>query len=431
MRFNIENESSVDYFEDNKEEIKISRNSYLCDSDEALKLVSKVMQISGKQDETAKSEIKSAIREIFEVYKNENLENVLKYYKQFMLLCDRLSEMKRLNRVGDKVVIGVGGKFSSGKSKFLNRVASLEGLLPESTKPTTAIPTYILFDTESKCIVNNKYNSSFEITKEELNAISHEFYDEYKMGFSSVLDSIVVCNPKWDLSKKISLLDTPGYNKYDNKNMEDAADRIKAHDQLKVADFLIWLVDIDNGELQQDDIDFISKINIETPILIVMNKCDKKTKSNIELTINSVFETVNNNGINCYGIVGYSAASGEQSYARAIHKDANEGSENFIGDFFEFVSKSNLCEKNLDEQYDNLKDVFFNCRRNFKQEKSNIVEELRKFIIGLNNLESAHEIINLWSIAQNEIKQHEENEKVTESKIKALDGLFKNTRKEE
>ena len=50
-------------------------------------------------------------------------------------------ELEKYPWLKNKCVVGVFGHYSSGKSSFLNTILNLK--LPENTKPSTALPTYI------------------------------------------------------------------------------------------------------------------------------------------------------------------------------------------------------------------------------------------------------------------------------------------------
>ena len=56
----------------------------------------------------------------------------------------KLRSSPMAKELSDKCVIGVGGKFSAGKSCFINSLISTDKqLLTEGQNPTTSIPTYI------------------------------------------------------------------------------------------------------------------------------------------------------------------------------------------------------------------------------------------------------------------------------------------------
>jgi tRNA U34 5-carboxymethylaminomethyl modifying GTPase MnmE/TrmE len=70
---------------------------------------------------------------------------------------------------------------------------------------------------------------------------------------------------------------------------------------------LIWLIDIDNGAITEDDIQFIKSLSIKTPILIVFTKADLKSDKEIKQIIEEAKDTVSQTNINCFGVTAYSA----------------------------------------------------------------------------------------------------------------------------
>ncbi|TOF43990.1 GTP-binding protein, partial [Vibrio parahaemolyticus] len=77
-------------------------------------------------------------------------------------------------------------------------------------------------------------------------------------------------------------LDTPGYSKSDN---QQKIDENIARQHLRVADYLIWLVDSQNGTVPQQDIDFLQSLELDQPVLVVMSKADKKLESEVKSII--------------------------------------------------------------------------------------------------------------------------------------------------
>ena len=164
----------------------------------------------------------------------------------------------------------------------------------------------------------NAYTNNGEkvvLDKEALQALTHHFYRKYNIGFSSFIHSLVVTEPDMPYSN-IAFLDTPGYNKADNiediKLKKGESDECKAYEQLRKVDFLIWLMDIENGVIQQNDIEFIKSLNLNTPILIVINKIDKKTDADVEKIVSLVKSTVLASGISLYDVAAYSSLDNKE-----------------------------------------------------------------------------------------------------------------------
>lgn len=284
-------------------------NMYIADEEKAVTLISSLIKNEAISSTYVIKKIESYINELFALFTDVPLENELELYEQFLDLCARLSERQKIRKIQDKAVVSFGGKFSAGKSKFINSISGIGDLLPVAQAPTTSIPTYIIKSNCNELHANSVYGYSTELTSESMNALTHEFYNVYSIGFSAFIDSIIAESKSFSLPDEIALLDTPGYTKFDEKNDSKMtiSDRQKAFDQLRVSDYLIWLVDIENGGLTQDDISFIETLRIKTPILIVFTKADLKPESQITEIISGAQKTIERTTIDCFGVTAYSS----------------------------------------------------------------------------------------------------------------------------
>ena len=210
----------------------------------------------------------------------------------------------------DKSVIGIGGKFSAGKSKFINALLNND-ILPEDQTPTTSIATYIVRGLNEDVRAYTYNDQDIPLDMQAAQALTHAFYKKYGLGFSQFINNLVVNVTGFPYSK-VALLDTPGYSKSDSGMKRSVSDAEKAYTQLKTVDFLIWLVDIENGVIQQPDIDFIRTLKIRNPVLIVFNKADKKTDSDINDIVQSSKEILKSTGINVYDVIAFSALEGKE-----------------------------------------------------------------------------------------------------------------------
>ena len=294
-------------------------NIYLANEENALQFISRIIPIKNKvsRDYYLGNKLKGMIEKQFlNVISNIEFPNKASLQQKLEILSDKLVEEKRYSILNNRVVIGLGGKFSSGKSKFINSILHAgEELLPEDQNPTTSIPTYIV---QGKVEEINAYTNNGEkvvLDKEALQALTHHFYRKYNIGFSSFIHSLIVTEPDMPYSN-IAFLDTPGYNKADNiediKLKKGESDECKAYEQLRKVDFLIWLMDIENGVIQQNDIEFIKSLNLNTPILIVINKIDKKTDADVEKIVSLVKSTVLASGISLYDVAAYSSLDNKE-----------------------------------------------------------------------------------------------------------------------
>ncbi len=350
-------------------------NMYIADSDRAVELMGSLLKTDYLIEEN-QSEIDILIEKIFENSSSLTIENELDYYQRFKILSHRLMERYKLIKISDKTVVSLGGKFSSGKSKFINAIANTRDLLPESQSPTTSIPTYIMKNNISEITGNSMYGYKIILSEESMKALTHEFYEKYEIGFSPFIESIVISTPEYDINEKIVLLDTPGYTKYDEVSsaISDFSDKTRAFNQLKITDYLIWLIDIQNGELTVDDIDFIDSLRIQTPILIVFNKADIKTESDIELILDKAKKTVKKYlSTECFGITAYSS----------LYK--KEYGDNLIDKFFEMVSDSDIHSNDILDDFIKLEEDMRNSLWNIIEEQQEVVNSILDYIKDVDN----------------------------------------------
>ena len=406
------------------------RNDYIENKEKAVKLVSELLTIPPDSKDYNTKDIRRAVTKLFSLYSEDSIHNELVLYGKFMALCDRLSERQKLKRIRDKTVIGIGGKFSAGKSKFINSVAGLGDLLPENTVPTTSIPTYIIGAKNSSYTANNIYGRVSPLSKDQLQAMTHEFFDRYRIGFSSFVESVIIGSESWELDNVIALLDTPGYNKYDNKSISYASDKIKARDQLKATDFLIWLIDADNGDITQDDIDFMAGLKIDSPVFIVFNKCDKKDGDAIKAILDQAAGTVKNAGLQCYGIAAYSALERHEYDGRAIY-GADGYSGNLIADFFDFAASSHARSNDIKSQFVELEDELLEEIRAYKESNFDTVYDIEKFIKYSENVTEIKSLAQIRSIGKRKAQNVSRKSKYADREISEINSIIDSYLEEE
>lgn len=371
-------------------DVKIDdKNMYIADQDKALNLLASFFaRGKGIKSNIAIGKIRKEINQMFSVFSDISIRNELEYYQKFIRLSDRLIERNKLRRIGDKTVISFGGKFSAGKSRFINSISGINDVLPVAQRPTTSIPTYIISGQTSRITANSIYGYSVNLDVEEMKALTHEFYEAYRIGFSAFIESIMVETPSFQLNKNIALLDTPGYTKYDSDNNGklSVSDKQKAYEQLKITDYLIWLVDIENGTLTQDDIAFIDSLKINTPILIVFNKAEMKDEENIRKIISEAENTIKRSmSTKCYGVTAYSSIENKEYVNRLVAKFLQEAATSEI--------RGNDIQFKFAELEQELKEIIVNERSISKQLASYIFN----IISQANGVLEIQSLAALWS----------------------------------
>jgi len=292
--------------------------------------------------------------------------------KRLQKLSDQIVEYKKIKLLTNKTVVGVGGRFSAGKSAFINSLLNNSGdeiVLPENQNPTTSIPTYILSGEENKIQAYLKDDRILLLKAEASAALIHEFYEKYKIGFSRFIRNLVVYRNDFpeNFSEKIVLLDTPGYNKSDIDATDALSDEYLSSKQLKAIDRLIWLVDIDNGTIQDKDLQFINKLVTDKPILFIFNKADLKTDEEIKKVLSTSKKIIADNHINAFGITAYSSRDKKEYFKKDI-----------ISCFFDQAVGDAGRKKGVQEELEEIKKII----------EKMLIDKYEKMIIERNKLGS-------------------------------------------
>lgn len=230
-------------------------------------------------------------------------------------LAASILENARLPMLRQKTVLGIGGAFSAGKSRFLNALTGVE-CLPENQGPSTAIGTYLVHGQNFSILAHTRSNGLEALSMEELQTISHQFHDKYKIGFADVLHKLIITSPTF--LTDIVLLDTPGYTKPSDNNDLEAVDRRIAREHLKNSDYLMWLIDIESGVVTDSDIVFLRELNPKNPCLVIFNKADKKSPEDILNVVHQSEELLRLKGIPCFGVTAYSSADKEEFLEKSL-----------------------------------------------------------------------------------------------------------------
>lgn len=326
---NIEVEEQIELNSDNK---------YLSNPIEAQHLIATVFakRMIDKEYEKLSKKVDMFISQalITETF-NRGTMNALHLYKQLNLLKEKEALNQLLPSLLDKTMVAVAGGFSSGKSAFINSLIG-KSLLPENQTPTTSIPSYIMKGCEE---ISGITLSRQKVTLEEeaFKAVSHEFFNVYGINLSSYLQKMVVRLEDFKY-ENIVLLDTPGYTKADGFKKHDQKDEHIAREQIKTADFLIWLVDIDNGTIKNEDFKFINSLEFSKPILIIFNRADRVPISHREKIVEEARELVKSKGLNVHGVTAYSS------------RDIIEYTGKFIREFLEVCNSPKESRPNGSHQ---------------------------------------------------------------------------------
>lgn len=245
-------------------------------------------------------------------------------YRELVALEQSLEDMVAFPDLANKTVIGVGGGFSAGKSRFLNSLLCVD-VLPESLEPTTAIPSYIVQGEREEIIALNTFTQEVALDRRALQAITHAFQKHYQetlgveVGFAHVLRLLMIHLP--GLWRRLAFLDTPGYSKAD-RNDAVHSDAWIAQRQLAEADHVIWLLSAKNGSIRRDDLEFLRTLNHPKPIFFVVTQADLVGRSRIQAILDSTVQALDDAHIDRAGLMAWAAPLGKLNGQHIAGDDA-------------------------------------------------------------------------------------------------------------
>lgn len=222
-------------------------------------------------------ELKQYFNENIELLKNNTTGNLEQLKLDFQHEMDNFYKFCILPELADKVIVGIGGAFSAGKSSFLNGILGRK-ILSVEIDPTTSIPTYLLYGESQKIKAILKDFQQQDLSPEQFKSLTHHAEEELQQ-LAHDIDLILLNQPEQQW-KNLAFLDTPGYSNH-NDIEQDLCDAHIAKVQLNDVQRLIWLISADQGIISQSDIEFLKTIHADIPKLVVISRADKKGSDDI------------------------------------------------------------------------------------------------------------------------------------------------------
>lgn len=307
---------------------------------------------------------KNAPEDFYELY--TEFKSYFEKFRHF-ILCDKL--------IG-KNIVALGGGFSSGKSSFLNALMG-KNVLPADIDPSTSVPTYIVTGEKHSVMGINVFDTKVQMQPKDIRKISHGFgelenEDDEKVTdavtLGHILDNIFFSTPMHQY-KNIAFLDTPGYSKPDSEKYSAKTDEMIARGQLKSSNYILWFVQADAGTITEEDIKFIQSLQTDNPILIIVNKADKKNVDDLKDIISKIRSVLELKGIRYEDVLAFTSKP-EQVDDEELSKFI-EGNiakiKNWLEKWDNHIYESNFAR--------NFKVLFVRCKEYYEDR---IEEESRK-----------------------------------------------------
>ncbi|MHA3056602.1 dynamin family protein [Acinetobacter sp. ANC 5584] len=158
-------------------------------------------------------ELKQYFNENIELLKNNTTGNLEQLKLDFQHEMDNFYKFCILPELADKVIVGIGGAFSAGKSSFLNGILGRK-ILSVEIDPTTSIPTYLLYGESQKIKAILKDFQQQDLSPEQFKSLTHHAEEELQQ-LAHDIDLILLNQPEQQW-KNLAFLDTPGYSNHND-----------------------------------------------------------------------------------------------------------------------------------------------------------------------------------------------------------------------
>ena len=331
---------------------------------------------SGNQMKADLTKIEEIInKKIPETLKKNAPEDFYELYTDFKSEYEKFRDFILYDKLIGKNIIALGGGFSSGKSSFLNALMG-KSVLPADIDPSTSVPTYIVKGEKHEVLGINVFDTKVQMQPRDIKKIAHGFGeledDDEKVTESvtlgHVLENIFFSTPLQKY-ENIAFLDTPGYSKPDSEKYSAKTDEQISRGQLNSSNYILWSVQADTGTITEEDIKFIKTLREGIPMLIIVNKADKKNLSDLKDIIAKIKSTLDIKGVRYVDVLAFTSKLEQiedDKLKSFIESDANRIREQ-IEIWNRHTYESNFAR--------NFKKLFVRCKDFYEDE---IDEESRK-----------------------------------------------------
>jgi predicted GTPase len=215
----------------------------------------------------------------------------------------RFREFCADQRLAEKTIVAFGGPFSAGKSSLINALIGSELLVVE-VDPTTALPSYVLAGETDSIHALNLHHLRVPLSDEEFSSLTHDEMNRYGSQVGRALSAAFVS--RRDLPwENLAFIDTPGYT--GRAVAGDRTDADLAAAQLNTAHAIVWVVSIKQGNLSEEDLAFIARLQSDIPCFVAVSHADQVPESDRVAVVKRMQETLANRNLPVLGVYPVSA----------------------------------------------------------------------------------------------------------------------------
>jgi len=221
-------------------------------------------------------------RELLELARLGSPDDFADIYLGFARELTRFREFCADPRLSEKSIVAFGGPFSAGKSSLINTLIGKKLLVVE-VDPTTALPAYVLAGEADAVHALNLHRLRVPLSDEEFASLTHDETHRYGSQVARALNAAFVTRRDFPWAN-LAFIDTPGYT--------DRTDADLAAAQLAGAHAIVWVASIKQGNLSEEDLTFLARLDPDIPRIVVASHADQLTDSDRTAVIERMRDTL-------------------------------------------------------------------------------------------------------------------------------------------
>lgn len=384
---------------------------------------------SGNQMKADLTKIEKLINDkIPDTLKKNAPEDFYELYTDFKSEYEKFRDFILYDKLIGKNIVALGGGFSSGKSSFLNALMG-KSVLPSDIDPSTSVPTYIVKGEKHEVMGINVFDTKVQMQPRDIKKIAHGFGeveddDDEKVTdavtLGHVLENIFFSTPLHKY-ENIAFLDTPGYSKPDSEKYSAKTDEQISRGQLNSSNYILWFVQADAGTITEEDIKFIKTLRDGIPMLVILNKADKKNLADLKEIIAKIKSTLDVKGVRYVDVFAFTSKIEQiedDSLKAFIEEDAGRIRQQ-IETWNSQVYESNFAR--------NFKKLFVRCKDFYEDEINEESRKLTRLNTSITKLEAEDidtEILEPLQLMVKEAQKNVNELKNISKKLKELQDEF-------
>ncbi len=225
-------------------------------------------------------------------------DDIVEIYRDFSWELERFREFCAFPDMAGKTVVAFGGGFSAGKSSLINAILGSH-LLVTDIDPTTALPAYLMKGNEDRIWAMNLHHQRVELMEEEFKSLTHEERDRYGSDAARAFSAAFIQRGSFPWAH-LALIDTPGYSAAAKAG--ERTDSELALAQLSSAHAVVWTVPLKQGEIPETDLQFLARLDPETPLMVVATRADQLDQADVPSIVKRMAQTLSGRNLRVTGV---------------------------------------------------------------------------------------------------------------------------------